>query len=226
MRLRRYLMAAGVAVTVTACAYLPVKESTITALQELPAKSRQAVIVIPDRRVPHRATVTLWERQQDEWQMTGKVMAATVGRSGIAPSDSKREGDGRTPSGTFDLKRAFGYAKDADTGLDYRMVSTYDFWVDDPTSDQYNRWVRVKPEARSYETLRRDDDLYKYAVVVEYNTGPIVRGAGSAIFLHVWKDENTATAGCIALKEDHLKQILGWLDAAKNPVIFIRYHDQ
>lgn len=226
MRVFRFMFVAILSMAAASCAYLPVKEATVTALKELPAASRQAVIVIPDGKTPHRATVTLWERQEDAWQMTGKVMAAVVGRRGIAPPNGKREGDGRTPSGTFDLKRAFGYAKDSDTGLNYRMVSTYDFWVDDPTSDQYNRWVRVKPEARSYETLRRDDDLYKYAVVVEYNTGPIVRGAGSAIFLHVWKDKDTATAGCIALEEDHVKQILSWLNAEQNPVILIRHHDR
>jgi len=56
--------------------------------------------------------------------------------------------------------------------------------------------------------------------VIEYNMHPIVKGKGSAIFLHVWKQRG-ATAGCVAMSEEMVLRILGWLDPAKKPLIIM-----
>ena len=69
------------------------------------------------------------------------------------------------------------------------------------------------------EALRRGDDLYKYAVVIEYNTDPVVPGLGSAIFMHVWRGAGQPTAGCVAMAEADLLRFLRWLDIRRNPVI-------
>jgi L,D-peptidoglycan transpeptidase YkuD (ErfK/YbiS/YcfS/YnhG family) len=55
--------------------------------------------------------------------------------------------------------------------------------------------------------------------VIEYNTRPAVPGRGSAIFLHCG---NQPTAGCVAVPESAMLDILSWLDPAKTPVIWIR----
>jgi L,D-peptidoglycan transpeptidase YkuD (ErfK/YbiS/YcfS/YnhG family) len=47
---------------------------------------------------------------------------------------------------------------------------------------------------------------------------PIVKGKGSAIFLHVWKDRGS-TVGCVAMPEEIVLKILAWLDPAKKPLI-------
>ncbi|MBI3618052.1 MAG: L,D-transpeptidase family protein, partial [Candidatus Omnitrophica bacterium] len=74
----------------------------------------------------------------------------------------------------------------------------------------------------SHEVLRRSDGLYKYAVVIEYNTDPAIPGMGSAIFLHVWRGANKPTAGCVAMAEIDLLRLLQWLDARQNPVILLQ----
>ncbi|MFZ3156649.1 MAG: L,D-transpeptidase family protein, partial [Smithella sp.] len=71
----------------------------------------------------------------------------------------------------------------------------------------------------SYEIMKRDDNLYKYGIVIEYNTGPIIKGNGSAIFLHIWKGAGTTSAGCVAVSEEDIIKILGWLDPAASPLI-------
>jgi L,D-peptidoglycan transpeptidase YkuD (ErfK/YbiS/YcfS/YnhG family) len=60
---------------------------------------------------------------------------------------------------------------------------------------------------------------YKYFAVVEYNTVNPLPGAGSAIFLHVWKDQNNPTTGCTAFSEENLLKIIRWLDPAQKPVL-------
>lgn len=105
----------------------------------------------------------------------------------------------------------------------YTKTDGSDFWVDDPASPDYNRWIRSetgpKAEWASFERLRQP--LYRYAVVIGYNEQPVVPGKGSAIFLHLWRGADQPTAGCVALSESALLKLLARLDAARKPVIFI-----
>jgi len=162
------------------------------------------------------------QRQGDRWLRAFGPFPAAIGRNGFAPPGEKREGDGRTPSGTYRLAYAFGYAGSVPTKMPYRQALEDDLWVDDPDAPDYNRWVRRREtSAASYERMKRDDDLYRYGVVIDYNADPVVRGRGSAIFLHVWRGARSATAGCVAVSEANILKILAWLDPAASPVIVI-----
>ncbi len=167
------------------------------------------------------AKLTAWVRKTDGWQSIFEPMEAVVGKNGFAPEGKKVEGDGCTPSGIYRLGTAFGYALEVDTKLDYRQTTENDFWVDDSSSTQYNQWVQKVARAKSFERLKRDDVLYKYAIVVEYNTAPVVPGKGSAIFIHLWRGPGKPTAGCIALSEMDMLKLLRWLDKGDNPVIIL-----
>jgi L,D-peptidoglycan transpeptidase YkuD (ErfK/YbiS/YcfS/YnhG family) len=191
-------------------------------LQTISAETQQAVIVEPHQS--SRATITTWERRDGLWRKAFWPMRAVVGRKGIAPLNEKREGDGRTPSGIYAITTAFGYAPSFATKLDYRQSTANDFWVDDVESSQYNQWVRGKPNAKSFEDMRRNDDLYRYGAVIDYNTNPIVPGNGSAIFMHIWRSPGKSTSGCVALSPRSLKTILAWLDVRRNPVIILNWN--
>jgi len=160
------------------------------------------------------------ERHNGVWEIVLPEFAGSIGEKGFAPVGDKREGDGKSPSGVFPLGMAFGYDPSVDTKMPYRQATEDDFWVDDANSEDYNEWVKGKPNAASWEKMRRDDDQYKYGVVIEYNMDPIVKGKGSAIFLHVWKD-GEATLGCVSMCEEMILKILGWLDPAKKPLIIM-----
>ena len=80
-------------------------------------------------------------------------------------------------------------------------------WCDDPASRFYNRQVKL-PSKFSHEKLYRNDDLYDLIAVLNYNTNPIIRNKGSAIFMHVAKNSYKKTEGCIALKKDDLIKIV------------------
>jgi L,D-peptidoglycan transpeptidase YkuD (ErfK/YbiS/YcfS/YnhG family) len=184
-------------------------------------QSGQLIFVVNRDPRSYRARMYTLERIQGQWRRAFKTIDATIGSRGFAFPGKKREGDRRTPTGIYSLGTAFGYRPTISTGLNYRMVTKSDFWVDDVNSDQYNTWVRLKPRASSYERLRREDNQYKYGIVVEYNTDPIVRGKGSAIFVHVFRDPNSPTAGCIAIAERDIIEILRWLDKRRKPLIIL-----
>lgn len=168
-----------------------------------------------------QARLTLWENINGQWERRYGPIAAVVGRTGIALANQKREGDGHTPSGNYPLSLAFGYETTIKTQMNYRQATATDFWVDEVSSADYNRWVNSKPAQGSYEVMRRSDDLYRYGVVIDYNTNPIVPGNGSAIFLHVWKNYYKPTSGCVAISQRHLRNILEKLDRSKNPLMMI-----
>ena len=182
-------------------------------------KSQQVLIVKPVK--DFYATLEMFEYVNNSWQLIMGPLPAVVGRSGIALAGVKKEGDGFTPSGIFDLPFAFGYNASIETGLDYRQATDEDFWVDDVNAAQYNQWVHGKPQAQSYEVLRRNDVLYRQAIVIGYNMSPIVKGAGSAIFLHHWKNYHHSTSGCVAISQRHLRKLMAKLDKNKNPMIEI-----
>ena len=190
-------------------------------LKKLDDKTRQVIFVQNSNDTKVSPKLILWEKNSGRWEPVFDPIPAVVGRQGIAALDEKREGDGKTPSGAYSLGSAFGYASSIHTKLDYYQVTENDFWVDDPKSLQYNQWVHATPQANSFERLKRDDDLYKYGLVINYNTDPVVPGKGSAIFLHVWRGQNQPTAGCVAVAEKDIIRILQWLDKDKHPVIIL-----
>jgi L,D-peptidoglycan transpeptidase YkuD (ErfK/YbiS/YcfS/YnhG family) len=165
-------------------------------------------------------TIHVLERNNRVWQLVPPAFAGSIGKMGYAAIDNKREGDGKSPSGIFPLGIAFGYDPSVVTKMPYRQATEDDFWVDDVNSEDYNKWVRGTPNATSWEKMKRNDDQYKYGVVIEYNMSPIVKGKGSAIFLHVWKDRGP-TLGCVSMPEEMVLKILGWLDPAKKPLIIM-----
>jgi L,D-peptidoglycan transpeptidase YkuD (ErfK/YbiS/YcfS/YnhG family) len=196
---------------------------TLPGPKELPAGTvpdncSQVVIVRPTADKVFQVQASAWERGDASWHLIMSPTAGVIGRKGFAPPGEKREGDGRTPTGAFRIGTAFGAGK-IPTGLDFRLTSDNDFWVDDPESPQYNRWVTGPPQAKSFEKLRQK--AYVYAAIIEYNTNPVVPGNGSAIFLHVWAGSGAPTSGCVAMEEGEIMKLLRWLDKKQNPVIVL-----
>jgi L,D-peptidoglycan transpeptidase YkuD (ErfK/YbiS/YcfS/YnhG family) len=185
----------------------------------LSGKSRQVVVVQARQGVG--ASVSLWDKAGSAWRRTGGPWPAVIGKNGMALADQKKEGDGKTPSGLYAISLAFGESVQADTGLPYRRASEQDIWVDDPQSPLYNQWAQLPTTARSFERMKRQDSLYKLGLVVDYNFSPIVPGAGSAIFIHVWRAPTKGTTGCIALAEDHVRALARALKREFVPTVLL-----
>lgn len=132
----------------------------------------------------------------------GKPNPCTLGRSGV--STSKREGDGASPAGCFAPRAVFYRADRMDrpsTRLPCTAIARDDGWCDAPADRAYNRKVRL-PYGASAETMWRDDTLYDIVVVLGHNDDPVVPGAGSAIFLHLAREDGGPTEGCVGVARD------------------------
>jgi len=189
----------------------------------LPDSCRQLILVYNDR--PDRVLCQFRRYEKDEkgrWFEAAPVIHSNVGRAGIAPFGEKREGDMRTPSGAYPMGFAFGYEADIELQWPYVVVTPEHYWISDSEDPLYNQMTTQKPQTDNFEYLRRDDDAYKYAAVVEYNMRPIEKYKGSAIFFHVESGYDRGSAGCITVPEEDVVEVLQWLDPKKSPYMLIR----
>jgi L,D-peptidoglycan transpeptidase YkuD (ErfK/YbiS/YcfS/YnhG family) len=194
------------------------------------ANSHQVVRVITASWDATDGTLARFERDGTTWSRVGDESAIVVGLKGLgwgrglidAPGDvpMKAEGDQRAPAGGFRLPSAFGYAEAPLGTLPYQQSTASHRCVDDGNSAYYNRLVdsdEVVVDWKSAEKMRRSDELYEWGVLVDHNA-EAVPGAGSCIFLHVGRP-GKGTLGCTAMDADELREVIVWLDPAKEPVL-------
>jgi L,D-peptidoglycan transpeptidase YkuD (ErfK/YbiS/YcfS/YnhG family) len=181
--------------------------------------SQQVLLVIADDMGSPKAKAYAYEKINGAWQPTLEAMEAVLGSGGL--SYNKKEGDKKSPIGVYKLERCFGREENPGTKLSYTQFYQNDFWVDDIHSEYYNTFQKGPSNGRwiSAEDLYVVGNRYKYFIVIEYNTVNPLPGAGSAIFLHIWKSPDTPTSGCTALSEENLLGVIRWLDPAKKPVL-------
>lgn len=207
------------------------------ALVKIPySKSLQAVVVTTPDWSSVQGTARLYERKtlRSAWRQIGTDFPVVVGRNGLAPDEeddvllhsmrAKREGDGKSPAGFFPLTFAFGSASDpVKTALPYTKIEEYTECVDDVKSSHYNTIVNRMQvgnfDWNSSEKMLAVGAQYDRAIFVGYNSYPPVRGNGSCIFMHIWKDAATGTAGCTAMERSNLEKILAWVKPSKNPFL-------
>jgi L,D-peptidoglycan transpeptidase YkuD (ErfK/YbiS/YcfS/YnhG family) len=168
-----------------------------------------------------KATLVAFERSSKRWKAKFGPFTASIGRNGFAATGAKVEGDGKTPTGIFSLGQLFSYEPTIDTKLSFIQSNAEDKWVDDSTSADYNKYIRGNTDAKSFEHLLLNSIYYKYCMVIEYNTHPVVKGKGSAIFFHLADENYTPTAGCVAIEEPAMQSILHWLDPTKHKAIYM-----
>ena len=135
----------------------------------------------------------------------GYKFKSCIGKSGI--KKNKNEGDNATPKGIFSLGKLYyrpDRIKKINTNLSCKKIKKDMGWCNDPKNKKYNKEVNRKKIKKS-EKLFRKDYKYNAFIVINYNSQPVIKNKGSAIFLHLTK-KYKSTAGCIAIKQnDFLK---------------------
>ena len=183
------------------------------------AQARQLIIVTAASHSSTYAKLRAYRVRGGHRVLVFGPWTARVGYNGIAEPGKKREGDGRTPSGTYGFSFFFGVRPHEDFAYRFRHAYSYDFWDDDPSSPRYNEWV----DARKHDPGARPEPMhqvpaYDYSAVITYNAARSP-GLGSAIFLHV--GTGSATAGCISLPLARLIKVMRWLRPSGHPRITI-----
>ena len=142
-----------------------------------------------------------------------KKFKCQVGAGGIKIYTKKIEGDKVTPIGKWKLKSIY-YRSDKvlkpitkNKIFKINRITKNCGWCDDPNSNSYNKLINTKNQFTkniNFEKLWRKDQAYDILIETSYNTKPIVKGKGSAIFIHCSFSDYRNTAGCIALKKKDL----------------------
>jgi L,D-peptidoglycan transpeptidase YkuD (ErfK/YbiS/YcfS/YnhG family) len=131
-----------------------------------------------------------------------------LGKGGV--KKKIKEGDNITPKGIFSITRIF-YRQDKIKKIITKVkkikIKKNMGWCDDSQSPFYNKQVKL-PNRFGYEKLYREDDLYDIILILNYNTKPVIKNKGSAIFVHVGNKFYKKTRGCVALKKDHLIKLI------------------
>lgn len=184
----------------------------------------QLILVTTENSSDVRGMLRRFVRVPDQrWQRVGSALEVVLGKKGLAPLNEKMEGDGRSPTGQFPLGMIFGYeAPEKAFKSPFLKLTESTVCVDDPDSSVYNELVDqniIKKDWKSAEQMRRGDHQYRWGAMVLYNSAPTEPKKGSCIFLHIWKSSSSGTAGCTAMKEADLLEILSWLDPKLHPTL-------
>ena len=137
------------------------------------------------------------------------LFRCSLGKSGI--KKKIKEGDNITPKGIFKIVSIY-YRPDKITKIK-TSIKTFKIkknmgWCDDPFSENYNKEITInKNFLFSFERLFRKDNIYDLIAVLNYNSNPVIKNKGSAIFIHVAKRNYKPPAGCIALKKKDLLKL-------------------
>ena len=199
------------------------------------SKSLQMVVVTTKDWNTVAGKGQLFQRKNEnaEWKAVDESFPVVVGRNGLAWSGElangsaakiKKEGDGNSPAGMFPLTAAFGTStKPSKLMLPYTKLDQFTECVDDVKSFHYNKIVNRMQvgnfDWKSSEKMLATGAPYELGVFVGYNSFPVEKAKGSCIFLHIWKDASTGTAGCTAMARRSLELLTSWISADKNPYL-------
>lgn len=174
---------------------------------------------------------------QNGWRLARAPIPIVVGKKGLAwgigkadyralPGPVKQEGDLKSPAGLFELRTAFGYAPSLKVKdwmrCEYVPITPHTMCIEDRKSQAYNRILEENQHSADWNStdhMLRQDDLYEWGMWVEHNAVQPVPGAGSCIFLHVWRNDASGTAGCTAMQKEQMRTVLEWLDPARQPIL-------
>lgn len=155
------------------------------------------------------AKMDVYQRSATGWQPVAAGIPTHVGSAGMA--QKAKSGHPATPMGVFTLPYAFGTAPNPGGGLQYVQVGADHWWDGDDHSPTFNTMQVCKKAQCAFNTGESENleiPQYKHAVVMGVNTAR-TPGDGAGFFFHT--TDGGPTAGCVAIDDAKLVQIIQWL---------------
>ena len=175
---------------------------------QLDCAATASQVVLVEYKGGSNAVLSIHEKRNGAWVQLYET-EAYVGKNGIGKT---KEGDKKTPTGTYNLTTPFGILEDPGAPQLYTKVTKYHYWCGTSNSGYYNRLVDSREIGRNYtsgdEHLIDYKGVYNYCMFIDYNAAG-EPGKGSCIFLHC-TGKNRYTAGCVAVRESVMKGIIQW----------------
>lgn len=184
--------------------------------------SQQLVVVISPEMNATTAVMTRYENESGTYRAVSLAIPVILGRSGLGWDKNreplKREGDGRSPAGLYDISATFGEDVYPNSSMPYWFADDKLICIDDVNDSKYNTmgYLEGASAPKSYELMRREDSVYRNGAVIDYNRER-VSGRGSCIFFHLSHPDKRPTSGCTAMEEQPLLEMIRWFDPSKKP---------
>ena len=206
----------------------------------IPESTKQLIVTVPDGWNTHRASMWQFQRAKagGAWNIvSAQPTSVLLGKNGSAWGlgilpvphgqqgiPSKQEKDGRAPAGCFRIGKLYGYAAAAPTGatIPFDQVTARDCWIDDISHPAYNKHVEVDtnnlPPWYAKQRMRLGDFAYEWLMEIRHNSDPPKPGAGSAIFFHIRRGQDSPTAGCTTMAKEQLVGLIKWIKPEAQPL--------
>ncbi len=197
--------------------------------------SQQLMVVVTNNWDNLQGTIYVFDKVENKWVLNFSNPIVVGGKGlgvgeGLVPfkidgAPIKKEGDMKSPAGIFSFGTAFGYAdyKEANwLKYPYKKASDTLICVDDMKSAFYNTLINKGEKTvdyNSYENMHLKKDYYKWGLFINHNAPNVNPGNGSCIFMHIWENDHSGTAGCTAMTEANLLKVLNWIRAEKHPLL-------
>ena len=143
----------------------------------------------------------------------------SIGKKGT--TSKKIEGDKKTPKGVYSLGDLF-YRKDRVenpiTKLKKKEIRKFMGWCDEINRKNYNKLIKINKNNKC-EKLYRSQENYDLLIPINYNTLKIKKNKGSAIFLHICKDDFSCTEGCVAIEKKVLLELSKKINSQSSMII-------
>jgi D-alanyl-D-alanine dipeptidase len=225
---------------------LTLKSSLVLAYSPT-ASATQLVLVTAEDWSSTSGLLQRYERSStnDTWRTVDKEVSVILGRNGMGWGSGlhgdpmltqdqfkgpiiTKEGLKRSPVGVFKIPEAFGKnpAKNWGVKLPYTQISETTYCSGDKN---YNKIVDSKVVGE--EDWERGESMYHYVYgdgddYGVYNKGAVIGhnsegryGRGACFFIHVQRKSKSPTAGCTAMLEQDVEDVISWLDPKQNPVL-------
>ncbi len=202
-----------------------IEETEDASLTEMLSESPDWVVSLPEAEdaeqlliVGNYEETTAWvsmhekvyseEDPEGTWQMI-MTTPGFIGKKGLGKT---KEGDAKTPVGTFGFNAAFGIAADPGCAIPYKQVDDDDYWSGDIREGMhYNEMVDIKDypdlDTENSEHIIDYTRQYQYCLNIDYNKEG-TPGEGSAIFLHCLGPYKPYTGGCVAIPENQMRFVM------------------
>lgn len=135
------------------------------------------------------------------------------------------EGVERSPAGVFLLGDIYGHRLQKVPGQEVHEIKRHTICVDGPSQD-YNQVVEDAQPRVSHEKMwfltraaRKKNPVYDLLFEVRHNSSPAKYPDGSCIFFHIWSGPQSSTAGCTAMEERNLQQLIQGMDFEKTVLV-------
>lgn len=193
--------------------------------------SGQLLVVIPNKVHARSGTLYFFQKMHGVWIQQLEPVQVMLGAHGLAWAEDlsglfreslprKKEGDLCSPAGIYAINEAFSFDS-IPISVNLLILTKGSLCIDDMKSSWYNQVVdssKIRKNWHSAENMRSVPG-YKYGLIIDNSNGQSAGKNGSCIFVHIWSGQGRSTAGCTAMKESDLINIIKLLDKRFLPVI-------